>query len=89
MITEFFISWSALILSFVIDRFPNADLNILSNIITARGVILGYIWGNNWWFPVWEFLSVFGIVLSIEGFLFSIKIVRFLARNISLGLFKG
>jgi len=89
MITEFFLSWSALILAFVVERFPLADTTIVSNISNAREQILSYIWGNNWWFPVWTFLQVFAIVLSTEALMFVIKIVRFLARNLSLGVFKG
>jgi hypothetical protein len=89
VITQYFMNWASILLAAFISIFPPADPTISANIANARTVLVSYFWGLNWIIPIDTFLSVFQIVIISEGLVFAIKIVKFILRNLTFGVFKG
>lgn len=77
------------VLNIVLSLFPTADAEIVSQITSGLAPFKSAVATANWFFPVGTFFTILGIVFSVEFGIFSYKLVLFLARNISLGFFKG
>lgn len=72
----------------VIGFFPDANASVLSQISDGLTPFRTAMAAANWFFPVGTFFTVLGIVITIELSIMTYKLVMFVVKNVSLGLFK-
>jgi hypothetical protein len=71
-----------------IDMFPTVDSVVLAEFNNGLTPFKNYLASAGWIFPVSQFFLIVGIVLTIEGILFTIKIAHWLLKNVSAGFVK-
>lgn len=77
-----------IIFTFVISLFPTADSEIVSRITDGVAPFKSAIASANWFFPVDTFFAFLAIVFTIELGILTFKTIGWIAKNLSLGLFK-
>lgn len=89
MIFEALISVVLQVLGIIIGLLPNHDVDTLNWITSQLALFRTNLTGVDWIFPVNTFLLVLGVVLSIESTTLVFKLAKWVATNISGGIFKG
>lgn len=75
-------------LNAILSLFPIADATVISSLSNSVASFKTAIASADYLFPVSEFFTIMTIVISIEAGILLIKIIHWLAKNISAGFIK-
>lgn len=72
----------------LVSLFPNANITITENISEFMTTFRSGLVMADAFIPVNYMLTCMGLILTVETALFSFKLYRWIASNVSLGIFK-
>jgi hypothetical protein len=88
MIFDTLISLGITGLQFIIGLFPAADPNVVAFINNGVTSFRAALISVNWFFPVDTLLQVLGYMFIIEAAMLLIKLIRYIAGVLTVGVLK-